>query len=118
MALELGDVRYWMNSGKDMLALSFSGFDPMLTLHYLLGRSAIHALRFDDGRRLRTGEKLQDRPCHVRFLSFRPERRGEHECPCELRRKRNEFDPRNDPDLVRELNRDIGFALLDERCVR
>jgi hypothetical protein len=24
-----------------------------------LGRSAIHALRFDDGRRLRTGEKLQ-----------------------------------------------------------
>jgi hypothetical protein len=28
MALGLGDVRYWMNSGKHMLALSFSGFDP------------------------------------------------------------------------------------------
>jgi hypothetical protein len=28
MALELGDVRYWMNSGKHLLALSFSGFDP------------------------------------------------------------------------------------------
>ena len=27
MALELGDVRYWMNSGKHMLALSFSAFD-------------------------------------------------------------------------------------------
>ena len=24
----LGDVRYWMNSGKHLLALSFSGFDP------------------------------------------------------------------------------------------
>ena len=24
----LGKVRYWMNSGKHMLALSFSGFDP------------------------------------------------------------------------------------------
>jgi hypothetical protein len=29
----------------------------------------------------------------------------------------NEFDPGNDPDLVRELHRYIGFALLDERCV-
>ena len=28
MALELCDVRYWMNSGKHMLALSFSVFDP------------------------------------------------------------------------------------------
>jgi hypothetical protein len=24
----LGDVRYWVNSGKHLLALSFSGFDP------------------------------------------------------------------------------------------
>jgi hypothetical protein len=31
MALELGDVRYWMNSGKHMLALSFSVFDPQET---------------------------------------------------------------------------------------
>ena len=28
MALELGDVRYWMNSGKHVLTLSFSVFDP------------------------------------------------------------------------------------------
>ena len=28
MALELGDVRYWMNSGRHMLAASFSGLDP------------------------------------------------------------------------------------------
>src|SRR6266404_837991 len=28
MALELGDVRYWMNSGKYLLMVSFSGFDP------------------------------------------------------------------------------------------
>jgi putative ABC transport system substrate-binding protein len=27
MALELGDVRYWMNSGKHMLAVSYSAFD-------------------------------------------------------------------------------------------
>jgi hypothetical protein len=27
----LGDVRYWENSGKHMLALSFSGFDPKRT---------------------------------------------------------------------------------------
>src|SRR5713101_5317561 len=27
----LGNVRYWMNSGKHMLALSFSGFDPEQT---------------------------------------------------------------------------------------
>jgi hypothetical protein len=32
MALELGDVRYWMISGKHMFALSFSGFDPSATL--------------------------------------------------------------------------------------
>jgi hypothetical protein len=31
MALGLGDVRYWMNSGKHTLALSFSGFDPSQT---------------------------------------------------------------------------------------
>jgi hypothetical protein len=31
MALELGDVRYWMNSGKHLLSLSFSGFDPSRT---------------------------------------------------------------------------------------
>jgi hypothetical protein len=24
----LGNVRYWVNSGKHVLALSFSGFDP------------------------------------------------------------------------------------------
>jgi hypothetical protein len=24
----LGDVRYWVNSGKHLLSLSFSGFDP------------------------------------------------------------------------------------------
>jgi hypothetical protein len=27
MALELGDVGYWMNSGKHLLTVSFSGFD-------------------------------------------------------------------------------------------
>jgi hypothetical protein len=27
----LGDVRYWVNSGKHMLAWSFSGFDPKPT---------------------------------------------------------------------------------------
>src|SRR5712672_862186 len=27
----LGDVRYWVNSGKHLLSLSFSGFDPSLT---------------------------------------------------------------------------------------
>jgi hypothetical protein len=32
MALELGDVRYWMNSGKHLLTVSFSGFDPFHTL--------------------------------------------------------------------------------------
>jgi hypothetical protein len=25
----LGDVRCWVNSGKHLLALSFSGFDPL-----------------------------------------------------------------------------------------
>jgi hypothetical protein len=28
----LGNVRYWVNSGKHLLALSFSGFDPIRTL--------------------------------------------------------------------------------------
>jgi hypothetical protein len=28
MALELGEVRYWMNSGKHLLTMSVSGFDP------------------------------------------------------------------------------------------
>jgi hypothetical protein len=32
----------------------------------------------------------------------------------ELRRKRNEFNPGDNPNLIRELNRDIGFALGDE----
>jgi hypothetical protein len=27
----LGDVRYWVNGGKHMLSLSFSGFDPYRT---------------------------------------------------------------------------------------
>jgi hypothetical protein len=27
----LGDVRYWVNSGKHLLSLSFSGFDPSET---------------------------------------------------------------------------------------
>jgi len=27
----LGDVRYWVNSGKHVLSLSFSGFDPFET---------------------------------------------------------------------------------------
>ena len=31
MPKRLGNVRYWMNSGKHMLALSFSGFDPTRT---------------------------------------------------------------------------------------
>jgi hypothetical protein len=30
----LGNVRYWMNSGKHMLALSFSGFDPRQTSNW------------------------------------------------------------------------------------
>lgn len=32
MALELDDVRYWMNSGKQLLAASFSGVDPLADL--------------------------------------------------------------------------------------
>jgi hypothetical protein len=28
----LGDVRCWVNSGKHLLSLSFSGFDPTQTL--------------------------------------------------------------------------------------
>jgi len=30
----LGDVRYWVNSGKHVLSLSFSGFDPNRTLQF------------------------------------------------------------------------------------
>jgi hypothetical protein len=29
---DLGDVRCWVNSGKHLLSLSFSGFDPTQTL--------------------------------------------------------------------------------------
>jgi hypothetical protein len=32
MALELDEVRYWMDSGKHLLTVSFSGFDPSATL--------------------------------------------------------------------------------------
>jgi len=32
MPKHLGDVRYWVNSGKHLLSLSFSGFDPTRTL--------------------------------------------------------------------------------------
>ena len=31
----LGNVRCWVNSGKHMLALSFSGFDPEQTFDWL-----------------------------------------------------------------------------------
>jgi hypothetical protein len=31
IALELGDVRYWMNSGKHLLLASISEFDPTRT---------------------------------------------------------------------------------------
>jgi hypothetical protein len=31
MPKHLGDVRYWVNSGKHLLSLSFSGFDPNAT---------------------------------------------------------------------------------------
>ncbi len=31
MAKYLDNVRYWVNSGKHVLALSFSGFDPQPT---------------------------------------------------------------------------------------
>jgi hypothetical protein len=31
MTKYLGDVRCWVNSGKHLLALSFSGFDPTET---------------------------------------------------------------------------------------
>jgi hypothetical protein len=33
MALDLGEVRYWTNSGKHLLTVSFSGFDPKLDLY-------------------------------------------------------------------------------------
>jgi hypothetical protein len=38
MALEFGDVRYWMNSGKHLLAMSFSEFGPIsdIRLHFML----------------------------------------------------------------------------------
>jgi hypothetical protein len=32
MPKSLGDVRCWVNSGKHLLSLSFSGFDPTATL--------------------------------------------------------------------------------------
>jgi len=32
----LGDVRYWVNSGKHVLSLSFSGFDPDRTFSAIL----------------------------------------------------------------------------------
>ena len=66
MALELDDVRYWMNSGKHLLMVSFSGFDPTETFrnaasaarvcrHLLFdvwsqGVSAAGSLGGDDGR--------------------------------------------------------------------
>jgi hypothetical protein len=31
MPTALRNVRYWLNSGKHLLALSFSGFDPQET---------------------------------------------------------------------------------------
>ena len=33
----LGDVRCWVNSGKHLLSLSFSGFDPNRTCDTLIG---------------------------------------------------------------------------------
>jgi hypothetical protein len=32
----LGNVRYWVNSGKHVLALSFSGFDPTRTFDLII----------------------------------------------------------------------------------
>jgi hypothetical protein len=43
MALELGDVRYWMNSRKHLLTVSFSGFDPDRTS--LKKRAVLNHLR-------------------------------------------------------------------------
>jgi hypothetical protein len=39
MPTALRNVRYWVNSGKHMLALSFSGFDPTATLAALNGNT-------------------------------------------------------------------------------
>jgi len=33
----LGNVRYWVNSGKHVLALSFSGFDPISDIEHFAG---------------------------------------------------------------------------------
>jgi hypothetical protein len=51
MTLELGDVRYWMNSGKHLLAVSFSDFDPTRTSTAQSGRS------------YKLYEKVRDHPC-------------------------------------------------------
>jgi hypothetical protein len=45
----LGDVRYWVNSGKHMLAWSFSGFDPGCVKTFFLPQK-LHATG-DDPRR-------------------------------------------------------------------
>jgi hypothetical protein len=37
----LGDVRCWVNSGKHLLALSFSGFDPHRTSAIIKPAAAI-----------------------------------------------------------------------------
>jgi hypothetical protein len=39
MPTALRNVRYWLNSGKHMLALSFSGFDPTATFTVRCGNS-------------------------------------------------------------------------------
>jgi hypothetical protein len=53
----LGNVRCWVNSGKHLLALSFSAFGPIAVIHGN-GGAQLHWLRTKIDRRLRTPPTL------------------------------------------------------------
>src|SRR6266446_4926690 len=49
----LGDVRCWVNSGKHVLALSFSDFDPTETFRNAASAARVcRHLLFDSGRKV------------------------------------------------------------------
>ena len=50
MPTALRNVRYWLNSGKHMLALSFSGFDPRRVKTFFFPQK-LYATGRDPGRR-------------------------------------------------------------------
>ena len=53
----LGDVRCWVNSGKHLLSLSFSGFDPTATLAATRVHALYHMSRLPTP--LRNGEEMR-----------------------------------------------------------